>query len=378
MEHLELTEKKVLILSCGTGGGHNSSAKAIQEKLQDKNIKADFFEYLDIINPKIGKKVNKLYIKSTLGKGKIFKGVYNLGEMYQKTKLKSPVYVLNSLCKESLYKFILNNNYDYVVVTHLFPALALTEIKKEHNIKFIEIATDYVCIPFWEESNPDYIIIPHKDLERDFIEKGISKEKILPLGIPVFKQFTNTHSKEECKKALNLDVNKKYILMLNGSMGFGKVLQTVDKLIKEISDINLIVSCGTNKKLKNSLTRKYKNNDRVIALEYTTELYKYMASSDIVLTKPGGLTSTEVSTFRKPFIHTMPIPGCENYNADFFSSRQMCIKCNDIKETVKQTKMLLENKDLQEKMIEKQKEFIDVEACEKICNFIINELKGTK
>lgn len=378
MEHLSLKDKKVLILSCGTGGGHNSSAKAVQERLQDKNIKADFFEYLDIINPKIGKKVNKLYLKSTVGKGNIFKSVYNLGEMYQKTKLKSPVYVLNSLCKESLYKFISNNNYDYIIVTHLFPALALTQIKKEHNIKFIEIATDYVCIPFWEESNPDYIIIPHKDLEKDFIEKGVSKEKIVPIGIPVSKQFTKTYSKDECKKDLNLDVNKRYILILNGSMGFGKVTQTVNKLIHEINDINLIVSCGTNNKLKQSLTRKYKHSNRVIALEYTTELYKYMASSDIVLTKPGGLTSTEVATFRKPFIHTIPIPGCENYNAEFFSSRKMCIKCDNIKETVKETKRLLKNKDIQEQMIEKQKEYIDIEACEKICNFIIDELKGTE
>ena len=68
-------QKKVLILSCGTGGGHNSAAKAIQEDLQDKGIKADFIEYLDIINPKIKDKVNNLYIKTTQKNGKVFKVV---------------------------------------------------------------------------------------------------------------------------------------------------------------------------------------------------------------------------------------------------------------------------------------------------------------
>ena len=82
--------KKVLILSCGTGGGHNSAALAIQESLKEKGIQADFVEYLSIINPKIKNRVNNLYIKTTQKNGKSFKILYHLGELYQKTKLKSP------------------------------------------------------------------------------------------------------------------------------------------------------------------------------------------------------------------------------------------------------------------------------------------------
>ena len=92
--------KKVLILSCGTGGGHNSAAKAIQENLLEKGMQADFIEYLDIINPKVSNRVNKIYINSTKENGKVFKVVYKLGEIYQKTNLKSPVYALNFLNKK--------------------------------------------------------------------------------------------------------------------------------------------------------------------------------------------------------------------------------------------------------------------------------------
>jgi processive 1,2-diacylglycerol beta-glucosyltransferase len=84
--------RKVLILSCGTGGGHNSAARAIQESLIEKGIEADFVEYLDIINPKIKDSINHLYIKTTKRNGKVFKVVYRLGELYEKTKIKSPVY----------------------------------------------------------------------------------------------------------------------------------------------------------------------------------------------------------------------------------------------------------------------------------------------
>ena len=78
-------EIKILILSCGTGGGHNSAALAIQEKLLNKNIKADFVEYLDIIDEKVKNRVNKMYINSTKGNGNIFKVAYHLGELYEKT-----------------------------------------------------------------------------------------------------------------------------------------------------------------------------------------------------------------------------------------------------------------------------------------------------
>jgi processive 1,2-diacylglycerol beta-glucosyltransferase len=296
--------------------------------------------------------------------------------MYQKTKLKSPVYALNTLTNKKLYKYIQDNNYNYIVTTHLFAGQALTKIKKEHKIKFMEIATDYVCIPFWQETNPDYIVIPHKDLEKEFYQKGFKKEQILPIGIPASTNYTKKYNIGECKKELNLDENKKYILVLSGSMGFGNVLEIVEELLKEIENTNFIISCGTNKKLIEALNKKFKTNDNITILSYTNKLYKYMASSEIILTKPGGLTTTEISTIRKPFILTAPIPGCENYNADFFASRKMAIKCNNTVEIAKNTNQLLNNKDLQKEMITNQEKYINANACEDICNIIINELEG--
>ena len=134
---------KVLILSCGTGGGHNSAALAVQENLKEKRITADFIEYLDIINKRVKNGVNNLYVKSTKMNGKIFKQVYRLGELYSRTNLVSPVYGLNRLNKKKLYKYIQENGYNYIITTHLFAALGLTAIKKEYPIHFVAIATDY-------------------------------------------------------------------------------------------------------------------------------------------------------------------------------------------------------------------------------------------
>ena len=366
---------KVLILSCGTGGGHNSAAKAIKESLEEKGLNVDFVEYLDIVNPRIRKEVNNLYIRTTKGNGKIFKVVYKLGEMYQKTNLKSPVYALNFLNKKRLYQYIVENEYKYIITTHLFAAQALTAIKKEHDIKFMQVATDYVCIPFWEETNPDYFIVPHKELEKDFIGKGINQEKLLPYGIPTAKAYREKYNKEKVKKNLGLDNSKQYVLILTGSMGFGNVTDMLKELLKSIKDVNFIVSTGHNSKLQKVLEEKYKESDNVIILPFTDKISEYMKSSEIILTKPGGLTTTEIATLRKPFIHTMPIPGCENYNAQFFENRKMSISCDSIDEVIKNTKELLNSKELQEEMIKNQEKYISQDTCDKISEVVIKEIK---
>ena len=376
IEELEMdnNSKKVLILSCGTGGGHNTAARAIQEELLARGIKTDFKEYLEIINPKLKDGVNNLYLKSTHKDGKTFKKVYHLGKIYEKTKLKSPVYFLNSLNKKKLYTYIKENKYGFIITTHLFAAQALTAIKKEHHIHFLQVATDYVSIPFWEETNSDYFVIPSKELESDFLEKGIKKQKLLPLGIPVRKQFREEYHVQEIKKQLHLNLNKKYILILNGSMGFGDVKDIAKQLLKNTKDYIFIISCGNNEKLMNYLNDEYKSNDRVIVLPYTNELGKYMAVSEVILSKPGGLTTTEIATMRKPLIHIMPIPGCENNNADFFARRKMSVKCDNINQVISNTKKVVENKKLQEEMLENQKKYITGDACKKIADIVIKEL----
>lgn len=377
IEKIKVVYMKVLVLSCGTGGGHNSAAKAVVEGLIANNVQANFKEYLEIINVKTSKMVNKLYIKSTTGKGRVFKRVYKIGVLYDKTKLISPVYSLNSLTKRKLYNYIKENNYDYIVTTHLFAAQALTAIKKKHkDIHFIEICTDYTYIPFWKETNPDYIVIPDKELEKDFINKGMNKKTIIPIGIPVAKAFSSELEREKCFADLKLDINKQYILIMTGSMGFGNTLEIIDKLSQNITQTCLVL-CGNNKRMKEEITEKYHNN-KVVAIGFTTKTSEYMKVCEVLLTKPGGLTTTEAATINIPIIHTMPIPGCENCNADFFQERGMSINCKTVQEICNETQKLLENKELREKMIENQKKHINKNTTEKICELIIQEIEKTR
>ncbi len=353
---------KVLILTCNTGGGHTSCAKYIAEELIMNDIHADVCNYLELVGENIARIIEKLYLDSTKGNGTIFKGVYKIGEIYNKSNIISPVYLLNKMAKEKISNYIKDNGYDLIICTHLFPSMALTEIKKEENVKFINVATDYECIPFWNETNPDTFVIPSAKLTNEFVKKGFSKDIILPIGIPVSTNFRLKHDKIDIPK------DKEYIFLTSGSMGFGNMKNLVNEILKEIKDYYLVVICGNNEKLKGILDRI--DNPNLIVVGFTKNMSEYMKHSKVVITKPGGLTTSEVVTLHKPLIHMMPIPGVENYNANFFERNGMSLKARNIEEVVTCLKKLLKDEKLQDKMIKKQKELIKENSCELLVNYI--------
>ena len=160
------------------------------EEFNKRNIEDIRIDSIELTSKKFSRKVDNLYIDMVKKRPNLFKKVYHLGELYGKLKIKSPVYGINKFFSGNLVDYITSNNFDLVICTHLYPAETLTSIRKKNDkIKFINVATDYVCIPFWEETNPDYFVIPSSELTEDFTSKGIPSEKILPLGIPVSPKF---------------------------------------------------------------------------------------------------------------------------------------------------------------------------------------------
>lgn len=365
---------KVLLLSCSTGGGHDSAAYAIGEKLTEKNIDWTMLDPIKLSSESFSKKVNNLYINVVNNNPNLFKGAYKLAEMYGSLKIKSPIYAINKLFAKKLEKYIEDNNINIAIATHLYPAEILTSIKKKNqNIHFIAVATDYTSIPFWEETNPDYFVIPSKDLMNEFTSKGIKEDKLLPLGIPVSPRFNSTTSKQSARKLLNINTKKPIILIMTGSMGFGNTESIIDKILEKYNnEVNVIIICGNNKEMKQNLENKYKQ-ENVIIEGFINNIPLYMDASNIILTKPGGLTSTETAVKNILTIFTNPIPGCENHNAKFFEDRNMAYVSTNDDDTLKYIDILLTDKTLGKKMKTNQSKFINKNSTNDIVEFILKE-----
>lgn len=358
---------KIVVFTCSTGGGHNSCAKYIAEEFNKYGIHADVEDYMLLAGDKASSRAEKLYLGSTKGNGNIFKTVYKLGELYNKTGIKSPVYAFNKMVVKKLDKFLLDNSYDLAIGTHVFPCMALTELKKKRNIKFINVATDYECIPFWNETNPDVFVIPSNKLIDRFVEKGINKDVLLPIGIPVASSFF------EVKNDLDLPSNKDIILLTSGSMGFGEMENCVLKILNDI-DAYLVAVCGSNIELKKKLDSI--DNDNLIVKGFINNMNEYMNKANVIIAKPGGLTSTEITMMRKPFVLMMPIPGVENYNASFFENNKMAVRAKTLDEVVSLTKKILLDKTLQEEMINNQAKYINRNSAKDLVDYVIENYKG--
>lgn len=320
-----------LILSCSTGGGHNAAGEAIREELKSRGHQVSMFDPYSLISSGLASGIGNVYIKLVQMSPKLFGFVYSLGELYRRLPFRSPVYFINRKPARVLEEYLKKHPVDVIIMPHLFPAEMVTQLKNQR-IKLpttVFVATDYACIPFTEETDCDYYVIPHSELAGDFTKKGIPAEKLLPFGIPVRKMFSKKCTKEQAKGKLGLSPGIEYFLIAGGSIGAGELQKAVKILYRLIGDRQkLIIICGNNKKVYSRMKRHY--GKKSIVLQKTDKMALYMQASDLFLSKPGGLSSTEAAVAGVPMLHFGPIPGCETKNRRFFMNHGISIPLKKI------------------------------------------------
>ena len=194
---------KVLILSCNTGQGHNTAGKAILETFTARGVDCTMMDTLRLAGEDVSRKVSGAYCGLTTHFPRGFGWLYKAGSAISNDRVKSPVYYANTTYARHLLEVIHEGGYDRVVMPHLFPAEALTWLRRRGDLDVLTyvVGTDYTCIPFWEETEMDHYLIPHKDLVAEFVKKGVPEEKLVPTGIPVSARFRTHASKEEAMQA---------------------------------------------------------------------------------------------------------------------------------------------------------------------------------
>lgn len=369
---------RALILSCNTGEGHNAAGRAIKEALEKDGHEAVMLDYMKLSSDRTSKVVGDAYINIAKYTPGFFHLLYKAGMLITSSKRKSPVYYANKLMAKPLKRYLDDNNFDIIVMPHLYPAETLTYMKKKKMLtaKTIAIDTDYTCIPFWEETNCDAYVVPNEIVMEEYIKRGVPREKLYPLGIPVKERFIVEEGVEEARRKLNLNPFKPVYLIMSGSMGFGKIQLFTFELNKRCTEgEQIVVICGNNKKLKKVMEKGFNNIDNIHIIGYTEEVPSYMAASDVIYTKPGGLTSTEVMVKNRPLVHTSPIPGCETSNMEFFMKEGMCVHSKKIRTQIEQGKALMYDEELKKRMLESQGQNAKKSAAKDIVDLMKNLIK---
>ena len=254
--------------------------------------------------------------------------LYKLGAFVSRLPGRSPVYYANSLVARHLAKYLEQKSYDAIVMPHLYPAEMISYLKRKgwNCPKSVYVATDYTCIPFTGETECDYYVIPHEELELEFVRKGVKKQKLRAFGIPVDETFCSKETKQQAREKLGMSEDGIYYLVAGGSIGAGKIQQLLDLMREALEEVEqAVVICGRNKKLEKKLRKRYAGYKNISIIGSTDQMATYMRACDVLYSKPGGLSSTEAAVIGMPLIHLTPIPGCETRNRIFFRKHGMCL-----------------------------------------------------
>ncbi len=313
---------KVMILSITAGQGHHSAAKSISEALEMRGAKVKIVDVYKQIDKNLCDAVNKGYLLSTKHTPKAYRAIYELIDSKTapatKYSLRSIMGILLAIRFE---KFIEKFDPDVIICTHVFAAQVINELKRRGRLSLVPtigIVTDYTIHPFWEDvTNIEYIEIASELLAQRANLKGISSERLLPFGIPIQKKFSEKRDREEIRRELNISTTEKVILVMAGSMGYGNMPEIISEILNFDKNCRVLAVCGNNKKLYNKLVSE-SYGENVSIYGFTNNVDELMDAADCIITKPGGLTTTEAMAKQLPMIFVNPIPGQEERNQEFF------------------------------------------------------------
>ena len=309
---------KCLIMSVKAGFGHHSTGQAIVDYLNSNNVQCEMLDILEYINPLLSETINDGYLVLTKYLtdlyGKAYTKLDKHDEEYDKL---SPITIVSKLVSRKLRDYITEFNPDVVIGTHSYACLLMTHLKTKEYIKCptFGIVTDFTVHPFWESTNIDYYITADKLLNNQMKKKGIPEQRILPFGIPIKSKFSTAIPKNEAKKVLNIS-DKFTILIMMGSMGFGNITKFLKRIDDLPTDFQILCVCGNNSKAKKEIDNTSWNK-KIYTYGFIDNVDVMMDASDCIITKPGGLTTSELLAKKLPAIIINPIPGQEDRNLEF-------------------------------------------------------------
>ena len=374
--------KKILILYAAYGGGHYSAAKSIKKYLDNNyEVETEIIDCIEYINKVLNKVTTEAY-KEMARKvptlwGKVYSNSQNglLGHVSSRT---------NKIMAIKLKNLIKEKNPDLVISTHPFSSQMVNYLKRKGKIscKLVTILTDFAPHEQWliGHEYTEAFFVSNDNMEKYLKEYGIGDNKIHVTGIPLSDRFFETFDKEAIFNEFNLDKTKPVILFFGGGeFGLGKdrPVQILKALIHNLHTCQIIAISGKNPKMNNSfkeVVNETNSQDRIRVLDYTNKVPELMSISSIVVTKPGGLTTSESLASDLPMLVINPIPGQEEENAEFLEAHNVAVwlKKKDDPNTI--INDLFKNPKKIEQMKENAKLLAKKNSTKDICEIIMDEI----
>lgn len=329
--------KRVLILSAAVGAGHLRAAEALEKAFIESGTagevrNVDVLNYTNVIFRRL---YGKAYLDMVNTMPEVLGWIYDsLDKPWQNERRRLALDRLNT---RPFVKLLKEYKPDIAVCTHFLPAeiISWLKSKKKINCPQAVVVTDFDVHAMWLCHHYEQYFVALEETKIHLEKLGIPAEKLTVSGIPIDPVFAEKKDKTAMREKYGLEKDKLTILVSAGGFGVGNI----DHLLQSLSDLQtpsqILAICGRNEELKKRLEKLAKeqlNNERVTfkPIGYTTAMDEYMSAADLIVGKPGGLTTSEAMAKGLIFVIVNPIPGQEERNSDHLLEQGAAIRCNNL------------------------------------------------
>lgn len=321
--------KRALILSASFGEGHRQASYALKEMLMKSypGIQVEVIDYIHKLNPAFNRFAQFVYIQGIKHVPNVYGFFYkHINRIPTNSAIgKQLTYIGGIIGRKKLLEFI--RQYEPEVIIHTFPssAGALSEMKREGLVEIpsVTVITDYAIHRQWIHQNTDLYFAGSMEVGEQLQAEGVSPEKIRITGIPVRQEFYRSFDKDALYRKYGLEPNKKTVLVMGGAFGVSENITQLSQFLFSIEEeIQIIVVAGRNRRLYTHIQELAEGaRNPVLLFGFMDKVAEIMTISDLMITKAGGLTTTEGIAMRLPMLFFKPIPGQEMSNAEYLKQK---------------------------------------------------------
>lgn len=322
--------KRILLMYISEISGHRSAAQAVEKAIKMLNPDAEIMNInaFNYTNPVWERIINRAYMSVVKNTPDLWDYLYDNPKVLRRTrKIRELIHKSHT---EKLKALFDDFKPDAVACTQAYPCGMVADYKKSCSLRLplVGILTDYAPHSYWIYDNVDAYVVPSSETGAKLVRNGVLDEKIMPFGVPIDPKFGLVLDRAAVNKDLGLDKDLPKILLMGGGQGLGdlkKYLLAMDKINHKFQ---IILICGTNKRLYNwAAKKKFKKPIKIF--KYINFVEKLMSVSNFVITKPGGVTTAEALSKNLPMIIVNPLPGQEAMNTKFLLQEGIALKAGN-------------------------------------------------
>jgi processive 1,2-diacylglycerol beta-glucosyltransferase len=325
--------QRVLFLYLTKHSGHYAAAVAVEQALRRINpaLETMLLDSFSHANPVLSKVTLKAYLAVLKAAPEIWEFMYDNPEFKKRTKKIRDL--LNRGNSRKLQNILNDFRPDAVVCTQAFSCGVIASWKQTTGNdwpQLVGVLTDFVAHRYWADEKVNLYIAPNDATKQALVAQGVRPERIKAHGIPVCQEFCRPVDKAAVLKKLGLRPNLPKILLMGGSLGLGPMKSVLRKLDKLPQPFDIVAVTGKNAELRERLERREKRlRHPTTILGFVENVHELMDVAEIVVTKPGGITTAECLIKQLPMIIINPIPGQEAKNSEFLLSQGVAVQAED-------------------------------------------------